>query len=1696
MKNTLKKLKRIIIWFLQTWPRRALAGFLIVLFVISPFYFLFFRVPEAQAEWFDESWMYRQAITLTNSTGSDLTDFQVAVTVNTSGLISAGKMQSACQDMRFTDKNGQVLDYWIEENNPGCGDTSTKVWLKVPTVANGTNATTVYFYYGNSLASDMQNGDNVFEFFDDFSIDLSNWTNPSGCAATISSGVMNIPSSGTCDTSPVYANNLNLSDTTGYILETRGKFSSGGGGRLQVYQKRRNANSYVARFWTTGTSTTYYQEYNGSWSGATNVGANNMSADTWYNLKVQVNGSNNTFYVNGNSIGSATSTASLTPFTDFTFGLGEYQTTVQYDNVRIRQYASTDPSSSVGSEETGPGPVAYWQFDEGYGTTAHDSNIQGRDLTINNASWQIEEQCVSGKCMYFDGSGDYLSGQSNILEQDYTISLWVKPQNGAEIFWENETQLYFGASGTTFTFRHWTGTAYFLYSDSDKSYNQWYHVVITHDSSDGLKLYVDGVLEDSDPAGTAANSSGTLYIGKEESTNYFKGFVDEIKVYDYARSADQVKNDYNAGVGGGSGEAGVFLGGGSQKWMSDGLVGHWKMDESSWNGTSGEVIDSSGNGNNGTSSGGATTAAGKFGYGGSFAGDDDHVVVANSSSLQSVINSFSVSVWFNDYSFPTGNNTLVEQWYPDSGWIIGESSTSGKIFANLVTSDSSNNNWTSNATLSSGVWHNVVLVYDGATESMYIDGELDNSYSISGTLSTGYDNPIYIGSNAVNAFISSSIDDVRLYNRALSPDEIAKLYEWAPGPVGYWKMDEKTGDYAYDSSGTGNTGTLTNMESSDWTVGKYGGATQFDGVDEYIDFGDPVDNSLDMGTKNFTVSFWAKPDGTINSGHDTIVGKKGGAWAGRGWLFRTPNASTINFHVANELAYDEASTSITAGVWQYITGVRDGTTLYLYINGVLKSTDTNAIYDDDVSTTISLKSGYLVGWNRWAGTVDDIKIYDYARNQKQIVSDMSAQGRSASGGNAEPLLYLNFDEGYGTTAHDLGFGQDDGELYDGPSWTNNGKFGKALDFDGTNDRVEAFSSNPLEYTGGGLTISLWANMDSAESTGGNLVCKPWNGNGEYNYCVGINSSDLLGISMRGATAWSTTTTATLTADTWSHVLVAIDGTDDSVKIYKDGELVKSDNYNITSWTPVNPDTNVSLCIGSLYPYGAGWAGNTGYAFDGQIDEFKIYNYALSEEEVKREYNHGTAMQLGSAGTESDGSTPSQSASRAYCVPGDTSTCSPPVGEWKFDEKTGTTAYDTSGNGNDGTLTGSSATWGIGKVGAAASLTTENLDYIRTSQDNITGNNQELTVEAWVYSSDWSDLSHPMIVAKGVNQEWILWQEDDTANNSFAIRLSGSGCTTTYGTTTAQNNTWYHIAGTFSKTSGIQRLYINGKKEGESTGQTACVPNSAIREVTIGVANSGTVASPNWVNGLSGKIDDVKIFDYARTPAQIAWDYNRGAPVGWWKMDEGEGTTAHDASGNSNHGALTNMDSTTDWVSGQFNSALDFDGSDDYVSLDTQASSSVLQMGAGAVTVSHWVKLTSTTDYRTIFFGGATGGATGYGTGFQTGSTNIRYETYGSSGGRQVFSINGGITLNQWYHIVAIFDGINNKMKLYVNGVEKDNRDISDPGTVTYSGTFAIGSHGGAGWYLPGQIDDVRVYNYDLTPEQVKQIYNNGAINFR
>jgi hypothetical protein len=118
-----------------------------------------------KSDWYQASWS-RRAPVIVNNAGSSLTDYQVRVDISFDA-----DMQPDFDDIRFTDSNGlTLLPHWRESYT---ASSSATFWVKIPSVPTGTK--TIYLYYGNPGVSSGSDGTSTFDFFDDFSGDLSKW---------------------------------------------------------------------------------------------------------------------------------------------------------------------------------------------------------------------------------------------------------------------------------------------------------------------------------------------------------------------------------------------------------------------------------------------------------------------------------------------------------------------------------------------------------------------------------------------------------------------------------------------------------------------------------------------------------------------------------------------------------------------------------------------------------------------------------------------------------------------------------------------------------------------------------------------------------------------------------------------------------------------------------------------------------------------------------------------------------------------------------------------------------------------------------------------------------------------------------------------------------------------------------------------------------------------------------------------------------------------------------------------------------------------------------------------------------------------------------------------------------------------------------------------------------------------------------
>jgi hypothetical protein len=211
------------------------------------------------------------------------------------------------------------------------------------------------------------------------------------------------------------------------------------------------------------------------------------------------------------------------------------------------------------------------------------------------------------------------------------------------------------------------------------------------------------------------------------------------------------------------------------------------------------------------------------------------------------------------------------------------------------------------------------------------------------------------------------------------------------------------------------------------------------------------------------------------------------------------------------------------------------------------------------------------------------------------------------------------------------------------------------------------------------------------------------------------------------------------------------------------------------------------------------------------------------------------------------------------------------------------------------------------------------------------------------------------------------------------------------------------------------------------------------------------------------------------------------PVGWWKLDEGTGSTTADSSGNAATGALTNSPT---WATGRVGPyALTFNGTTNYVNIPNIAGS-LDNLQLTTMTISAWIKPSGT-------------GGSGAGRIFEKGGWFLSMATVSSSPVvRLTCQDTGGsrnstaITLNTWTHVAATWDGVGpgSGMHLYINGVLADGTSSAGTGAPASDvGSASIGNRASdQARGFPGSIDEVRIYNRTLSAAQIQALADSTA----
>ncbi len=423
------------------------------------------------------------------------------------------------------------------------------------------------------------------------------------------------------------------------------------------------------------------------------------------------------------------------------------------------------------------GLVAYYKFD-GDGT---DSSGNGRDGTVHGA---VTSDGILGGCYEFDGVDDYIQLRVPFAgnQPTFTVELWLQPDTQEHSDTYPFAVVNEGIYSTGIHTNNGRIKYYFSTPEKDQvalamprsfETGRWYHVAIVANGH-AVKAYADGIdIGTTELGETTFNWTepsdafviiGTAFsrkTGESVPSHCYKGKIDELKIWDCARSQDQIQESI---------------------YESMGLATYYKFD--------GDATDSSGNGRDGTVYGAAVTSEGVLGACCEFDGIDDYVKLPV--PFQGDHPTFTVEMWLqpdtqgysDTYPFSVANGGIYSTGiHTNDGEIKYYFSIPGKDQVGLAMPGS----------FQPGQWYHVAIVVDGHAVTAYADGvevattdlgeitfnwtEPSDAFVILGTAFSWR-----TGASVPSHSYKGKIDELRIYDHARTQTQIHKSIDEVTNP--------------------------------------------------------------------------------------------------------------------------------------------------------------------------------------------------------------------------------------------------------------------------------------------------------------------------------------------------------------------------------------------------------------------------------------------------------------------------------------------------------------------------------------------------------------------------------------------------------------------------------------------------------------------------------------------------------------------------------------------------------------------------------------------------------------------------------------------------------------------------------------------------------------------------------------------------
>lgn len=431
------------------------------------------------------------------------------------------------------------------------------------------------------------------------------------------------------------------------------------------------------------------------------------------------------------------------------------------------------------------------------------------------------------------------------------------------------------------------------------------------------------------------------------------------------------------------------------------------------------------------------------------------------------------------------------------------------------------------------------------------------------------------------------------------------------------------------------------------TAQQGGYALQFEGSTQKVTV--PNHSSIQFsGSANFTIEAWVYPTGGVGTaGWSVIVSKLVHLSDKEGYSLEMGSDYKITFIAGNNwnnYYLITSSTGIPTNQWSHICSVFDGPSnaMRLYINGSLAASGTWSSGLTDSGTDLQISGRPTYANTNFIGSVDEVRIWNIARTEAEIKANMYKQ----IGAHTNLKAYYQMSEGTGTSLTDNSGNSNTGTLTNGPTWKVSGCFAgsrQALDFDGTDDYVGVPYSALFNVSK--VTLEAWIYWkETNPSEIDFLIAK---GIEELEIQVNCNNHSIRFIPTDDV--YLDSPDDVFESNQWNHFAFMYDPGIGFAKGYVNGVEVTLTNAGSNPLTTAITSQSVNFNIGRR--------SNNQHYFNGIIDEVRIWSDVRTESEIREN------MMKNLIGNETG-----------------------LVACYRFDQYDGTTLYDITTNGNNGSLT--------------------------------------------------------------------------------------------------------------------------------------------------------------------------------------------------------------------------------------------------------------------------------------------------------------------------------------------------------------------------------------------------------------------------